>query len=541
MKISSKVFLVAKTVTAALLILVASQTGDATAQGSRLSHADSVLAIVNALTQKEPSSIKIPIAKCLTDLIFEAYRIRRERKLPISVQADNIANQVSMVTPERHFTIYYDTAGVWASTADYAQSVARTADSAYDFEINELHYPKPPFGDADSTFHLHIVNQPGGIYGYTSPTADPPLGTSPSGRIKQRTYMVIDNDFAEATYPTHGSDAMHVTVYHEFQHIIQYGTYGVDPNAKDAYFKELTSVWMETRSHPEVKDYLQYLNSYFTLIDLSFNGSVERGYGEAIFFQFLEKRFGDAVTREIWQQYSDAQPDPVFAIQDVLARYSSSFCSEYKRFGNDLFFTGRRFSGQSLFPDARSFPVDSLKALLVPVGVSTNVLGAVVASINYFYTGFGRDTVAVTVARDTNRGVISDAAITIISPTRFAAVYQNPESFCDTISGYSPILALAFPQPFLIGPSRTDSVSILASSGRAPVSVALDIYGINMEQIAHFENKPQPFTGEFYVTWSGRDDAGRLVPSGIYLYTINTDGTRRVGKLAVVHVDGAHR
>ncbi len=511
--------------------------GDVFAQPRLVTHADSVQAIAEELTHKIPSGIQIHPAKCLTDLMFEAYRIRKERKLDIGTLADGTTNQTQIISPSGRFTIYYDTSGAWACTPEYAQSVARTADSAYEFEINQLGYPKPPYTDSDSTFHLHIINQPAGIYGFTSPTDNGALGLSPSGRQKMRTYFVIDNDFAEAAYPTHGSDAMHVTVFHEFQHVIQYGDYGIDKDAKDKYFQELTSVWMETRSYPNVKDYLQYLNSYFSTINLSFDGSVERGYGEAIWFQWMQVRFGDAINRQIWQQYSNAQPDPVFAMQDILAQHGSSFCTEYMRYGNDLFFTGRRYRGASLFPDARAFPVDLLKVQREDVGVATPIdFGAVVASLNFFYAGFGRDTVAVTVARDTNRSIISDGTITITGPRNYLPAYVHPESFCDTISGYSPTLAEAFPQPFIIRASSNDSLSILASrSGKAPISVELDIYSLNMDAVAHIERRPEPFTGEYYVTWSGRDDLGKLVPSGIYLYTINTDGDRRVGKLAVIH------
>ena len=517
------------------VLLAASRVAIAQPAPLPMTHADSVLRMSDELLHGAPITVEIPRQKCATELMFEAYRLRHVRG-QIETQADGTINQASMVSPQGFFTIYFDSIGPNAAAPDYVQSVARTADSAYRFEIETLHYPKPPFTDADSTFHLHIVNQPNGIYGYTTPTDAPSFGSSPSGREKYRTYIVIDNDFVESTYPTHGHDAMHVTVFHEFQHVIQYGTYGIDGLQKDGYFKELTSVWMETRSHPEVKDYLQYLSSYFTTIELSLDGSITRGYSEAIWFQFLEKRFGDAMPREVWEHYSASQPDPLYAMQDALAQHGSSFCTEYMRFGNSLFFTGRRFAGSSIFPDARAFPADELVATKVQPGVPTPInLGAVVASINYFYAGFGGDTVALTVARDTNRTVISDGTITILTPTTYQAIYAYPANFCDTLAGYVRSTADVFPQPFVVRSGAADSVSILASpSGQRPVSVALDIYTMNMQLVTHIERNPEPFTGEYYVTWSGTDDAGHRVASGIYLYTIETDGVRREGKIAVI-------
>jgi hypothetical protein len=502
-----------------------------------VSRADSVLATMAVATGRARDlSHQIPHSpKCLTDLAEEAASISTHEALSVGREIlSEPTSQFTMLSQSGRFTIYYDTSGAQACTQDYADHVAQFADSAYDLEIAKLGYPKPAFTNGDSTWHIHVRDLQNG-YGLTQPTDQ--LGFSITGLTLVRSYIVMDNDFSESIYHTHGLDAARITIFHEFHHVIQFADYGYDVQfRRDAYFQEMTSVWMETRSSPDILDYVQYMPAYLLSINQSISADQSFGYGEAVWLQFLQKRYSDDIIKDIWQRRSASIEDPLFATQDALAARGSSFCSDYERFGTALFFTGRRFKGESIFPNAQYFLIDSLHTQLTKPKLPTDISnGAVVASLNYIYTGFGHDTVVVVSARDTDRTVISNGSIEIDGLNSYVAVYQSQSSFCDTIAGYSPTNATVFPQPFIVHSTGTDSVYILAQpGGKPPVNTQVDIFALDMSFVAHIENNLRRQTDSYYAVWNGRDEIGRLVPSGVYFFRVERDGTTTEGKIMVV-------
>jgi flagellar hook assembly protein FlgD len=55
-----------------------------------------------------------------------------------------------------------------------------------------------------------------------------------------------------------------------------------------------------------------------------------------------------------------------------------------------------------------------------------------------------------------------------------------------------------------------------------------------MKLVRYIESAALPISGRYYMQWDGRDDIGKYVSSGIYIYSIEVDGERRQGKLVVV-------
>lgn len=531
---------------------------DGIRQGRAVTRVDSVLATIASIVRHVPNlGAQVDAGgPCLTELMYYAWAHRNEVSAPIaqSILSTEFANQDSIISPKGHFAIYFDHTGANAATREYVDSIAAISDRAYDFEINTLGYPKPPYPFADSTFHTHLTDfGVTGKYGYTQPTTDGDLGPTPSGLEKWRTFDVIDNDFSEQNYQTHGYDAARVTVFHEFHHVIQWGIYGVsnlpgpDGYAVDSYFKEMTAVWMESISNPDVKDYIQYVSGYLTTLNLSINGGVDRGYSQAIWLQFLEKTYGPEIVKDIWSRYSTVRySDNIHAVvcsmQDALTARGSNFQKEYMRFGAALFFTGRQYKGASIFPDAELFQYDSLVRILdttpgKPVAVQ---FGALPASLNFIYEGFGNDTVAVVIARDTDFMITSDANATINGPSPYSykTLYQFPNAFADTLLALTVQTASSglkvFPQPFTVGSTPQNALWFLASVHQ-PVDVQLDIYSMNFDKIAHVEKSAVGYLDSWYETWNGVDDLGRVVPSGVYLYSMMCDGVRTEGKFVVVH------
>lgn len=435
----------------------------------------------------------------------------------------------SLVSTSGKFRIHFTTTGDSASTPEYVQAVASLADEAYEFEVLSLTYPKPAYSFADSMWHIYIVDMPSTIYGYTSPIDSGFIATSPSGLPMYRSYIAIDNNFLE--HPTTGLDAARITIFHEFHHVIQFAVYGF--NNLEIKIHEMTSVWMEMRSSPNIFDYLLYAPKYLSTINRSFKAAGDVGYSQALWLQFLEKRFGDDIVKDIWEYYRDTNDAMITAIDKVLINNASSFCNEYKRFGAELFFTGRRYRGTSIFPDAERIPVDSLMYNVQDIDKSYVHDLLYEASLNLYAAGIGSDTCVVAVSRSPEL-VLSSDTVTIIDLSSYRASYQHPETFCDTIAGGTSTSAEAFPMPFVISTDKNETVKIFAKFERPSSDVRLGIYTVDMKLVRFTESEALPISGKYFMQWDGKDDVGNYVSSGVYIYSIEVDGERRIGKLVVV-------
>src|SRR5579883_368653 len=241
----------------------------------------------SALAQEGP-------VKCLTRNLIVSPKARQ----PLFFFDTTFRN--SLVSPSGRFVIHYDaTASNPDSVAppEFVERAAEEADSAYDFEVNILGYD-PPATRWDNHYHiylspLHLDVQDGRPYGFTFWNTNDILPSSPSGNVRTRSYSVVDDSFGYA-YPTHWFDALRITIFHEFFHQIQFSKYGKPPTFGPDYvfFQEMSSVWMEWLSTPNVKDYLNYVKSYLSTLDTRFDLSPSSGYGQYIFFASLSNRYG---------------------------------------------------------------------------------------------------------------------------------------------------------------------------------------------------------------------------------------------------------
>jgi hypothetical protein len=427
------------------------------------------------------------------------------------------------------FTVHFDTSGENRTGRDFALKIAAYADDAFEFEINDLGYEKPPYSYSDSSWHIYLIPLGTTIYGRTEEITGGTVGISPTGLPLVRSFMVINNSF-DGT-PTKGDDAAKITVFHEFHHVVQFGSYGV--NYAELKIHEMTSVWMEMRSNPDIPDYLFYLPSYLSTINKSFKSAGDVGYSQGIWLQFLEKRYGDEIVKQLWEHYRDVNKVLLSAMDSILVLRSSSFCNEYKRFGAELFFTGRRYRGSSIFPDAALIPVESLKYNLQDTGKTYVYDLLSEASLNLYAAGIGSDTAVVSVSRSPKL-IFSSDTITIFDLSSYRATYQFPETFCDTIVGGKQSNAEVFPMPFVISSDKNETVKIFAKDKLPSTDTRLGIYTVDMKLVRYFEGVPSPVSGRYYMQWDGKDDVGKYVSSGVYIYSVEVDGERRIGKIVVV-------
>ena len=513
--------------------------------GLLLSHEDSVLILygqMKGLFRSFPP-ITNPYGKCGSELAFEAVRIQQKfsKSLREAVIQSVAFFTDSIKSPAGRFTIYYSKSGVDSASDEYVDSVRHFADEAYQLEIVELGYPKPPYTDPDSTWHIEVRYLGPGNYGVTNSIGNA-FASSPSGLSKYYSSITIDNSF-NLGYTTTGLEAARITIFHEFHHVIQYGSYGT--NLSDVAFREMMAVWLEMRSTPQVPDYLQYVPSYTRHLDQPFDHIENIGYyGQSIWMQYLSKKFGDDLLKSVWDLYATKLPDFLLCFDSILTRENTNFCTEYKRFGTAVYYTGRNFQGASIFPDARKFNSDAIQKIILQPNI-INTFQALDASLHILICGYGKDTSVIVISRSTDRAFVSNASVTSKNVLSFEAKYQFPETFCDTISLPILIATKIFPQPFIVS-SASDAVllNILASTKtQSPIDVSLNIYSLNNNLIRHFDRSLQvnhqvlaadPFGGSWYVEWDGKDDNGALAPSGVYYYSLKVDGNRDNGKFVVI-------
>jgi hypothetical protein len=314
--------------------------------------------------------------------------------------------------------------------------------------------------------------------------------------------------------------------------MIQFGSYGAPTD--DGSFREMTAVWMEIRSTPLVKDYVQYVGKYLKKIGSIFSHiSVDDSYGQSIFLKYLSGKFKDSIVRNVWEYYSTVQSNFLKGFDAVLTNHRSSFCSEYKDFGSELMTAlmqdgSRLHQGQTTLPDLELYPHGILPIAIISADTTVTISPA---SLSFFQSSDKR-TLALVLSRNTDLSENATTAISFLgSGINWTSDFQ--ETFCDTTFSFPDVTLAVFPQPFLN--TGKEIVRILASDrDYKPISSILDIYSVNNTLIRHIDVLPEAFGGNYYQSWDGRDDAGNLAQSGIYYYSILTDGLRASGKIAVV-------
>ncbi len=477
---------------------------------------------------------------CGTEAVIHQLQEAIKAGHPLSTLDLTPQTQDSIISPSGRFKIFFDRTGINAATDAFIRAVAGYADGAYRLEIDTLGNPKPPYSFADSTWHIYLQSQgSSGNYGYTTPVDfQKPFDFSPSGLPLFRAFITIDNAFSNERYTTKDTDAARVTVYHEFQHVIQAGDYGFGQRSSDVNFREMSSVWCEIRSTPWVPDYLQYLPSFLSKTNSLFSHIDPPGcYGAGIFFRYLSGVHGDSVIRNIWQYYSREQNDFLIATDTILQRSGSSFCNDYKDFGAEVFQAvmdgGSRYnkSEPHILPDLNKYPAGVLPISMLPNGGDTSFT-LDPAALAYFETTKSGGIGGLVISRNIAISASPDATVSAANGS-FQFFSSSPVYFCDTSFERRNNTIAVFPQPFNC--TTASEVQILASDkSNKPISSILDIYTTSNVLVKHSEAAPIGFEGSWYHSWDGKDDAGNTVGSGIYYFTVLTDGIRSSGKLALV-------
>jgi hypothetical protein len=552
-----------------------------------ISTAEAVLYKVYAIKQaarlpaRFQSAESFPI-RCATQIVEEARHSVASLPGPIRIEVEGALVRPALPSflDTAHFRIHYATGGAdmihgWPDTA-YRDAVAAACEKSWSFYHETEAWPVPPPDGASGGSGLidcYVTDSGTGIYGYTQ-SEDPVAGGYPDDWTA---FLVIDNDYAGFGYEDR-TLPMRVTVAHEYHHVVQMGMKATGA----PWFMENTSTWQEDQVYDEINDNHAYLNCYFGSPQErlnKFNGCWE--YACFLWPTYLQENWGHSVVRDIWQDFASGQ-NLYAAIDGQLAPYGKSLDSGMAEWARWNVFTRDRNDGKhyqevgayeaqvafdgdySSYPQLGRHPSPGR----MPEGLGANFTrfrpqtGSTDNKIEITYVGPGcsvdheisfvrkfRDEAMweefVVAVDGTGRAAFTmlrwdeTEYLFLVVPMKrscgstgkdFAFNAIASRQSADVADGVLPTRVLRLdqnhPNPFY--PSTTIEYTLPAA---CPVD--LSIYDAAGRRIRTLVTGPQT-AGEHRLRWLGTDDAGRMVPVGVYFYTLRAGGETAVRKMLLL-------
>ncbi len=473
----------------------------------------------------------------------------------------------SLVSNRGWFRIHYDTGGINAidvtdtladGTPRFPYEAGIAADSAYSLLVNQMGF-LPPVSDNGvdgPELDLYIIDwshKQSGIYGMTYFSG-----------VGSPVFLEIDNNYAESIYATHGMDALHVTVVHEFFHMIQV-RYSAPTSFTDpaVFWYEMSSTWFEEKAYPEVNDYIAYLGGLFTLNPGPALNSASYMYAQGLFCQMLDKEYGYNSSHlyimvDLWQHLGTQ--DPIDNLRQVLksGRWGhSSLEDALSLYGLYNSFTGSRAIPGRFYSDASLFPTIPYSSILITPGLrrtdSYSVPRLSIFYNRYLISGSGE----VIISNTTPAEIPTAAQLAIFSQDRGALVKgtleRNLYISCDTLlsqdylllptgnsSGsssqsmqvqiadsaiyYSPKLQRLFPNPILGSDPYTTLDLVISKAGVLSVTL-YDLLGREVSKLD---------VNEYEGLRQVRLGLPNTLAAGIYFLRIDAPANRYFRKITIL-------
>ncbi len=467
-------------------------------------------------------------------------------------------NQFSVVTPSGKFRVHYDTIGTNAIKYSL-QEFMKALDSSFIYEVNFLGFPPPPndFGEGGDFLYDVYIQDIYPLYGYTELE-------SHLGQEKYTSFIIVDNDFLQSDYSTHGIDAARVTAAHELHHAIQLGNYIF--RSDDTYFYELTSTSMEEFVFDSVNDYYAYISSFFNNVSKIFSN--QNGYAIAIWNVFLQKEFGNSIFLKQWE-YMKTYP-ALKCIQKSIEDEGSTFRSEFSKFFLYNYFTGQRSIPEKYYEEGANYPLIKMHYSFdykPPTKVITGLSQPVSA---HFYQVVDSvlklpakpDTITIIIVNSN----VDSALVWSASPKTFGYTYRiidgtgddsfkklsqnlygrlevaDIQNWKDQIvlndTSAPPVIKkfasdnLSFPMPFRYSKHSLIKIPI---NEKMPNEVDLNIYNSSMDLVYSEKKILQLFEDMIVITWNGLDSKGKRLSTGVYFYVVADGESTLIGKILIVN------
>ncbi|NOX18055.1 MAG: T9SS type A sorting domain-containing protein [Chlorobi bacterium] len=487
-------------------------------------------------------------------------KLDKKQKEDIAKLLERPPNQTSIVSPSGRFRIHYDTTG-YSAPSYSVEEAAAAIDYVYDYETGYLGYPPAPSDQGaggDDKYDIYISNL-GNVYGMTITETALTPNTSTS-------FIQMDNDFLN--FNTEGIDAAKVTLAHEYHHAIQVGNYQSYTN--DQFYFEITSTAMEDFVYDDINDYIAYMKNYFRYPELSFSKTRGAGYDLAIWNIYLKQKFssvsdtaGFYIIKRSWEMMRSRRA--LSAIAGALAEAGSSFQKELNEFGTWTYFTGFRAKQGEYFVDAVKYPAISplvkynysppeksaalsvhpmANNFLVFIDESNGLSDTLVSIITDGDVSMGINDpdgeTEVTYslyssAQSGYREIIKDRYYSLISGANADLFLENNifnNEPAGSASGKVSEIDYVYPQPFKYSGMSVLSVPVAPNTLN---EATLNIYTLNMQLVYSERKQINSASGKIILLWNGLDSHGEKLPSGVYFYVTDSQGTVKKGKFIIVN------
>ena len=146
----------------------------------------------------------------------------------------------------------------------------------------------------------------------------------------------------------------------------------------------------------------------------------------------------------------------------------------------------------------------------------------------------GRAATRLTLGSETGTNTVS-ATVEGLEPVTFTATGQESPlaSLFDLFGGGKRVALPDSPQLAQNAPNPFNSQTVLAYFLHAPSPARLEVFALTGQRVAVLQQGPQQ-AGYHRLRWNGRDDTGRPVASGAYLYRLVTNEVVLTRKLILL-------
>ena len=177
---------------------------------------------------------------------------------------------------------------------------------------------------------------------------------------------------------------------------------------------------------------------------------------------------------------------------------------------------------------------DSAAIAGVVVSFSVTAGGGTLSSATATTDANGRAATRLTLGSDAGTNTVSATAEGLESVTFTATGQESPfVSLFDLFGGGKRVALPDSPQLAQNAPNPFNSQTVLAYFLHAPSPASVEVFALTGQRVAVLQQGLQQ-AGYHRLRWDGRDDAGRPVASGMYLYRLMTEETVLTRKLILL-------